>query len=152
MKANIREAQRRVDAALEEYEAAKAEVAWWQDGLRLVDPKAASMIDAPQDAEVIVTELFPDPSVFRGGAQPTLRQAIVLVMREIPARRWSINELTTALAHRGWLPERDDAAKRVSDLAGEMVRLGQLARVNRGIYALPPDISAALDAERGRQE
>lgn len=152
IRANLRQAMARVEAALEEYESARAELAWWHDGLRLVDPEAAAALDASQEPGAIVAELFPDGSVFETGARPTLRQAIVLVMRDNTARRWTVHELVAALDEQGWLPDRGDAAKRVSDMAGEMVRVGQLGRVDRGIYVLAPQVSAALQAEKGRQK
>lgn len=153
LKANLREAQKRLDAALNEYEAAKGEVAWWQQGLRLVDPRAADAIEGGQLAEAIVTELFPYGYVFDApGIQPTLRQAVVLVMRESPAKpSWTTGELVGALQERNWLPSREDARKRVSDMAGLMHDSGQLSRLGRGIYKLSPPLAAALDADGGRK-
>lgn len=136
--------QRRVDA-LAEYEAANAELEWWRQGLQLFGSDYSNLSD---ESGSMVTELFPDRSLFTGKMRPTLRQAIVLVMRDNPARRWSVDELASALNEQGWLPERESAKKRVSDMAGDMVRLGQLARVNRGVYALSSELAAGLDAQR----
>ena len=144
-------AQARVENALAEYEAAKAELAWWRQGLELVDPKAATAIDAQQDFAAKVVELFPDEAVFSSGARPTLRQAIAIVMRDSPFRVWPIGELTVELKRRHWLPDAPDAQKRVSDLATVMFNAGQLARVDRGVYKLSPPVEAILDG-RGGQE
>jgi hypothetical protein len=156
IKANIRAARERKEAALAEYEEAKAELAWWEQGLRLFDPKAARALDGGQDAEAVVTELFPEGFVFDNGTDPTLRQAIVVVMRENPGHpHWSITDLATALSARGWLPSREDprdARKRISDMAGIMYDSGQLARVGRGVYKLSPPLTAALDAAGGGQK
>jgi hypothetical protein len=146
MKANLRQAEARVEAALTEYEAAKAELAWWQQGLRLVDPKAAAAVDAGQDPAAMVTELFPNGLHFENGMRPTLRQAIVLVMRTHSEQPWTIKQLAEALSQCGWLPDQKDAAKRVSDMAGNMYDLGQLSRLARGVYKLSPPLTAALEA------
>lgn len=144
IKANIHDAEARVRAALAEYEAAKAELAWWQEGLRLIDPQAAAALNAEPE---IVTELFPDGVVFATGARPTLRQAIVLVMREAPGKTaWTINELASALDEHDWLPAREDANKGVSDMVAAMYNAGQLSRLDRGVYKLAPPLEAALGA------
>lgn len=97
------------------------------------------------------TELFPEASFFiEHGVQPTLRQAIIAIMREQPGRQWSVTELTKALASKDWLP--DKGAKRVSDMAGDMVRLGQILRPRRGVYVLSPETAAALEAAPGSKK
>jgi hypothetical protein len=145
IKENIERARARRDAALTEYEAAKSELAWWLEGLKLADPGTAS--DFAQAHAT--TELFPDPLIFETGGQPTLRQAIVLTMQMHPAiNEWPINVLVARLHDRGWLPDSDVATKRVSDMAGVMQKDGQLERTNRGVYRLAPPLAASLDAKR----
>jgi hypothetical protein len=152
LKANIRDAKDRAEAALANYEAALAELAWWQQGLKLVDPQAAAADGEALGSEGMVAELFPDGFAFDNGKGPTLRQAIVLVMREHPGMSWTINHISMALDRRGWMPQREDARKRISDMAGLMYDSGQLSRLGRGIYKLSPPLAAALDAARGGQE
>jgi hypothetical protein len=65
-------------------------------------------------------------------------------MREHPGKHWTVTELTLALEQKGWLPEK--GAKRVSDMAGEMLRLQQIRRPRRGVYVLSSEIAAALEA------
>jgi hypothetical protein len=147
--ARLRKAEERKAQALAQYEAASAEVAWLRDGLRLFDPDADLGNEA--DPEAIVTELFPDGDLFGdNGIEPTLRQAVVVVMREQPGRRWTVTELAQALDKKGWLPQ--NGAKRVSDMAGDMVRMGQVLRPRRGIYVLSPEVAAALEAAPGSKE
>jgi len=88
--------------------------------------------------------------VFDQGIKPSLRQAMVAVMREHPGRRWTVADLTEALDGKGWLPE--NGAKRVSDMAGEMVRLNQAVRQGRGVYKLSPELAAALETAPGSKE
>jgi hypothetical protein len=76
---------------------------------------------------------------------PTLRQAVVAHLREHPVMPFPIAALTRALVLRGWLPDREDAQKRVSDIAGLMASDGQLQRVDRGVYRLHPQLAAAFD-------
>lgn len=119
-----------------------------RDGLRLFDPNAEV---EDEDSDATVTELFPDAEFFaQHGVAPTLRQAIVVLMREQPGRHWSVTELSEALAERGWLP--DKGAKRVSDIAGDMVRLRQVRRPKRGVYVLSPEVAAALEAAPGSKK
>jgi hypothetical protein len=142
LRANVREAEARVQAALSEYEAAKAELAWWQAGLRLLDPEAVPLTSRPQ----ILTELFPEGIVFETGARPTLRQAIALVIHDAPSKAsWTIPDIAQALDQHGWLPAREDATKGVSDMAAAMYNAGQLSRLERGVYKLAPPLEAALD-------
>jgi len=145
--ARLRSAEQRKSQALAQYEAASAEVAWLREGLRLFDPEANLEAQDPQE---VVTEIFPEGFVFDQGIKPSLRQAIVVVMREHPGRRWAVPDLAQALEGRGWLPEH--GAKRVSDMAGDMVRLGQLVRHDRGVYKLSPELAAALEAAPGSKK
>jgi hypothetical protein len=140
-------AKERKAEALARYEAASAEVAWLEEGLRLFSPEAAPEAETPRE---ILTEIFPDGFVFDQGIKPSLRQAMVVVMRDHPGRRWTVADLTDALANKGWLPE--NGAKRVSDMAGEMVRLNQAVRQGRGIYKLSPELAAALETAPGSKE
>jgi hypothetical protein len=143
----LRVAEERKAEALARYEAASAEVAWLEDGLRLFSPDAAPGVETPKE---ILTEIFPEGFVFDQGIKPSLRQAMVVVMREHPGRRWAVADLTEALEKRGWLPE--NGAKRISDMAGEMARLNQVVRQGRGVYKLSPELAAALETAPGFKE
>jgi hypothetical protein len=150
LREQIKRVEERKASALAEYESAKAELAWLEQGLRLFDPDASDLKAGENDHDAIVTELFPAGVTFENGAKPTLRQAIVLVMREEQhIGRWTPARLAEALAYHGWLPTREaskDATKRVSDMAGIMFNDGQLSRLDRGIYKLAPALAAALEA------
>jgi hypothetical protein len=141
----LRAAKRRKAEALASYEAASAEVAWLEEGLRLFSDDADLDSETPKE---ILTEIFPEGYVFDQNIRPSLRQAVVVVMREQPGRRWTVTELAEALDGRGWLP-KSGGAKRVSDMAGDMVRLGQAVRHGRGVYKLSPELAAALETAPG---
>jgi hypothetical protein len=143
----LRAAEKRKAEALARYEAASAEVAWLKDGLRLFSPDAELDSETPKE---VLTEIFPEGFVFDRGIEPSLRQAMVVVMREHPGRRWTVTDLAQALDSRGWLPE--NGAKRVSDMAGDMVRLKQVVRPGRGVYKLSPELAAALETAPGFKE
>jgi hypothetical protein len=145
--AQLAAAEAKKATALAEYEAASAQVTWLKEGLRIFDPHAEP---GDQDAEAIVTELFPEGDVFGDGLEPTLRQAMVVVMRERPGGQWTVTNLVQALQSRGWLP--DNGAKRVSDMAGEMARDKQVKRLGRGLYMLSPEVAAALETAPGIKE
>jgi hypothetical protein len=143
----LRAAKRRKAEALAGYEAASAEVAWLEDGLRLFGGGAEP---DGQTSKKILTEIFPEGFVFDQDITPSLRQAMVVVMREQPGRRWTVGDLTEALDSKGWLP--GNGAKRVSDMAGDMVRLNQVVRDGRGVYKLSPELAAALETAPGSKE
>jgi hypothetical protein len=142
--AKVSEAEDRKARALAEYQAAVAELEWWKQGQRLFGVHTED-----EGLDPSITELFPPADAFSGGMQPTLRQAIVAVMRGQPGTHWRVSDLAGALMRAGWLPEREDAAKRVSDMAGIMAGDGQLYRVARGVYALAPELAAAFEASHG---
>jgi hypothetical protein len=144
----LRAAKRQKAEALADYEAASAEVTWLEEGLRLFGGG-----DAEPDSQTpkeILTEIFPEGFVFEQNMTPSLRQAMVVVMREQPGRRWTVADLAQALDSRGWLP--GNGAKRVSDMAGDMVRLKQVVRDGRGVYKLSPELAAALESAPGFKE
>ena len=143
----LQAAKERKAEALARYEAASAEVSWLEDGLRLFSPDTTPESESPKE---VLTELFPDGLVFEQGIKPSLRQAMIVVMREHPGRRWTVPDLTEALDAKGWLP--DNGAKRVSDMAGEMVRLAQAVRQGRGVYKLSPELAAALEGAPGSKK
>jgi hypothetical protein len=66
-------------------------------------------------------------------------------MREHPTAAWNIPDLMAALEFRGWLPDKKDAQKRVSDMASVMTNDGQLDRVERGVYRLSPKLALAFE-------
>jgi len=144
---NLRAAEERKNKALAEYKSALVELDWWREGQRIFDP--ASVEERTVNAEEIL-ELFPAASAFQNGNEPSLRQAIVALLRESPGARWTVSDIVSRLAGRGWLPRRTstkEAAKRVSDMAGVMVADNQLERAGRGVYILAPELAAAFEAQ-----
>jgi hypothetical protein len=139
-------AKQRKAEALARYETASAEVAWLEDGMRLFKPGAAQKRESPRE---LLADIFPDGPLDQD-AKPSLRQAMVIVMQDHPGRQWTVADLVAALDDNGWLPE--NGTKRVSDMAGEMVRLNQAVREGRGIYKLSPELAAALEGSPGSKE
>lgn len=136
---SIRAAEHRREVALSNYQAATAELAWLHEGLRVL-----GMVSESDITRTSVTELFPPIEVFEPGTRPTLRQAIVLAMRYQSRTVWRVADLASTIVDAGWL-DPEDAAKRVSDMAGVMVTDGQLVRPARGEYTLAPELSAEFE-------
>ena len=82
--------------------AGRREIDWWTRGSQLfgglVDPEEA-------DADALLHSLLPVGAVPR---RPTLRQAIMLVMRAGPHKDWSVDALSSMLAMNNWLPKVPD--------------------------------------------
>jgi hypothetical protein len=103
-------------------------------------------LDLPADTAsegAELDELIPEPA---SNTKLTLRQAILAFLREAPHTPMTIPALAAALDKRGWLPDRADAQKAVSDIAGVMAAEEQLERVGRGVYQLHPRLALALES------
>jgi hypothetical protein len=135
LRANLARAQERRDRAAVEYEAASREVAWLREGLRLFGA------ETEHDGDAMLRDVLPDglPD------QPTLRQAIILVMRASPRTSWTTAEIANHLAMNGWTPRQGDPLKRVSDMANVMINEGHLNRAGRGVYKLSELLAGALE-------
>lgn len=134
IRANLSRARERRDQAYTEYEAAVRELAWWAEGARMFGIEDDS-------ADALLRELLPEGA---STTQPSLRQAVMLVMRASPDEAWSVADIVDALALNGWKPQKSDATKRVSDIASVMVSDGHLIRSGRGVYQLAEPLAAAL--------
>lgn len=138
IRANIDAAIQRKARALADYEAASAELAWWQQGAKLF-----GLTDIAVDSARDAAEL--EELAFVSGQKPTLRQAIFELACVIPTTAWTIPQLTSSLKRSGWLPARDDAQKAVSDMAAAMASDDQLERQERGVYRLHPRFVLVLE-------
>lgn len=136
LREGIARASERRDRAYAEYEAANRELEWLRAGLRLVGIDASE-----QEGDALLHDLLPDGALTR---KPTLRQAIILVMRANPRSDWSTSDIAEALAMNGWLPRHGEATKRVSDMANIMIKEGHLNRNGRGVYTLSVLLAEAL--------
>jgi hypothetical protein len=151
IRTNLKQAEERLEEAREAYEAARREVFWWQQGLKIFDRRSAQESEgarnnrepAPEDeAARYVRHFLPEGF---GTRKPTLRQAIMMILRANTRSPWSVADIAFMLKLNGWLPE-GDATKRISDLASVMVTEGHLRRVGRGTYQ--PSTLLALALER----
>jgi hypothetical protein len=136
-------AKQRVEEALdalvrsqEEYGKAVKELRWWEEGARmfgLVETQSLA------DAEAYLQELIPDGAV---PEKPTLRQAMFFMLRANPHDMWTVSEIAGMLKLNNWLPR--EYQKRIADMAGAMVKDGQMEHVERGKYRLREDWAEAL--------
>ncbi len=136
LRENINRVRERRDRAYAEYEAANRELEWLREGLRL-----SGADDAEHAGDALLRGLLPDGAQTR---KPTLRQAIILVMRANPRSDWTTNDIADALAINGWSPRHGEATKRISDMANVMIKEGHLNRSGRGVYKLSVLLGEAL--------
>lgn len=136
--AGLAKASGRKAAAMAEYEAATAELDWWTQGAHLFG------LDVPTEARSEASEL--DDLFGKRDGRPTLRQAILAFMKEAPRTAVTVPELAALLKARGWVPDREDPQKAVSDMAAAMAADDQLAREGRGVYRLHPRLAMALES------
>ncbi len=135
IRANIQRVRERRDRAYAEYEAASRELDWLEEGLTLFGA------ETEPDGDSLLRGLVPDGAATQ---QPTLRQAIILIMRANLESDWTVANIVRALAMNGWTPRNGDATKRVSDMAGVMATEGHLNRTGRGVYKLSVLLAGAL--------
>jgi hypothetical protein len=149
LKANLARAEERVERAQAELLAAQREVVWLREGLKIHDaaeagPDAGSANGGPESSKSVaaryVRKLLPDGVQTR---RPTLRQAILIVMRAGVTSEWTVPDLAMMLRLNNWLP-RGDYSKRISDMAGVMVTEGHLKRTGRGVYRVSPPLAMAM--------
>jgi hypothetical protein len=126
-------AQERRDRAASDYQAAAREVEWLSEGL--------AMLGATQESDAMLRAVLPEGVP----EQPTLRQAIVLVMRASPRTPWTTDEIAQLLRMNGWTPRQGEPTKRISDMAHVMVKEGHLNRVGRGAYKLSELLASAIE-------
>lgn len=130
----IGELRTEVDAAETRMAALRAELAWYEDAKRLFG-------DAPRDPEVErpLPGLGNEEAARANGAKPTLREAILTVMRERPNKTWPVESVIAELRQRDWLPTGTHAEHRTRSTLAQMHRKGQAKRMDRGRYRLPPE-------------
>lgn len=137
---NLADAEQRLEAARDEFEAVRNEVLWWRQGLRLAIREDPTESDLERDPALILQQLLPDAALT---GRPTLRQAMLRVMRAAPDDDWDVAGFELMLRLNNWLPARDPG-KRIADMAASMATDRVFERVARGVYRLEPLLAAAL--------
>jgi hypothetical protein len=135
--ANLKVAREKRDRLYREFEAAAAEVEWWEHGARLFKLETSREVEADR----VISEML--PNMEERPLKPTLRQAILLMLRADPNGLWNVDGISEMLRLNGWLPGAEPS-KRISDMAGVMVTERILQREGRGEYRLDDDLAAAL--------
>jgi hypothetical protein len=136
LRSSLHFARKRRDEAWVSFESAVREVAWLERGLQLY-----GHVDLDEQmADTFLKSLLPEGVQNR----PSLKQAMLLIMRANVWDTWSIDEIARMLNINGWLP-RSDAGKRISDMASVMKADGILDPTGpRGEYKLKYEIADAL--------
>jgi hypothetical protein len=140
IRANLEQARKNRDDAWRAFEEASQQVEWWEHGLKLF-----TVVPGPvETAEQRLRELIPDlPDGTR--LRPTLKQAMLLIMRANALESWTVDQLSLMLDLNNWLPT-SEPSKPISDMASVMISEGLMDRLGRGEYRLTPEIAAALIA------
>jgi 1,2-phenylacetyl-CoA epoxidase catalytic subunit len=112
------------DAAGKKLERLEAELAWWEDGLRIFFP--AREVDAFSG---------PDNASLLDGRKPPLREAILRVMNESQRRAWTSKDVVAVLQERGWMPTGKYAVHTVRQRLRDLANDGQITKLERGTYA-----------------
>ena len=112
----------------------EAELSWLKQGRAFIGRPTNAPNASPTGK---MTELFPDERHLPNGTRPTLRQSIIIAMRERPMDDWRNDEIIAALGAREWLPGGKNSYHSVRGKLAEMAREGHLVHVDRGTYRLP---------------
>lgn len=121
-------ARRRVEQLSTDLEQAVAELKWLEEGRRFVGSDVSERDDSPTQSEKRLAN-----------GKPPLRDAILRIMRERPTSTWPARKVIDELAKRNWLPDGKNAEHITRSRLADMQKKGQLRRVDRGRYRLPPD-------------
>jgi hypothetical protein len=82
-----------------------------------------------------IREVVPPAEVFDDGGRPTVRQAIVMAMKDsAPERIWKPAEMIEELDRRGWMPEAKTAHQMIRNRMLAMVESGELVKRDPGGY------------------
>lgn len=136
MTKRIGELRADIDATEKRLAMLRDELAWYEAGRRLFG-------DTPPDPDVepsLPGMASGSTSSNENGKKPTLRQAILAVMREEPNKTWKTETVISELRHRGWLPGGPNGEHLTRSMLAQMHRKGQARRIDRGRYRLPPDL------------
>lgn len=119
----VNELREQVEAKRKELGRLEAELEWWERGREFFDPDANGRDPGPTTTK------------------PTLRQAILSVMKTKPKSTWLTETIIAELRGRGWLPAAKTAEHRTRSMIAQMARDGKLKRTGRGRYRLTdPDM------------
>jgi hypothetical protein len=130
--ARIGELRGAVDAAEQKLAVLRDELTWYEDAKRLFGV-------APPDPAVEPGLASESDHLSANGSKPTLRQAILTIMREHSNKTWRVDSVISELRRREWLPVGPNGEHRTRSVLAQMHRKGQVKRMDRGRYRLPPE-------------
>lgn len=133
IKRRIGELRVEAEAAEDHLANVRAELAWYEDAQRLFGDASPN-----PDVEPSLPGLGDSPGASPNGSKPTLRQAILTVMREQPNKTWKVEAVIGELRRRDWLPAGAHGEHHTRSMMAQMHRKGQAKRIDRGRYRLPP--------------
>jgi hypothetical protein len=135
IEARIGELRGAVDAEEQKLAMLRDELTWYEEAKRLFG-------NAPRDpaVEPALPGLASQPGgPIANGDKPTLRQAILTIMREQPNKTWAVESVISELRRRTWLPSGANGEHRTRSVLAQMHRKEQVKRIQRGRYRLPPE-------------
>jgi hypothetical protein len=130
----LQEQDRRIQEELHNWEAARE----LYDRLRPPMPADSQSSSMPTDAGggpvPVPGQTFPFWA--NGENTPTLRQAIITVLREGNRRDWETAAIRRNLVKRGWLKDTPQATNNLYAMLSHMTKQGQVKRPRMGHYRL----------------
>ncbi|GEM_PF-2623994 len=132
----IKDLRAKVEAKEEELDSLKDELTWWESGRRFFGFSE----DEPDEARSGANEAQEELSISANGSTPTLREGVIRIMRQKPRKTWLSQEVLDGLRANGWISDAKTADHHARSKISEMFRKGELRRVKRGHYRLPPSL------------
>jgi SOS response regulatory protein OraA/RecX len=136
----IKDLRKQVEEKKQELESVTDELTWWESGLRFFgfdEDEAQEPEEKDEGTNSPEQGEFPIRS--NGNAPPeTLREGIFRIMRQKPRKTWQSQEVLDGLRANGWLSDAKTADHHARSKIAEMSRKGELRRIKRGHFRLPP--------------
>lgn len=135
VRTRITDLRAKVEAKEEELDSLKDELSWWESGRRFFGFTEDEADEAENSG---AGEAQEELEISANGSTPTLREGIIRIMRQKPRKTWLSQEVLDGLRANGWISDAKTADHHARSKISEMFRNGELRKVKRGHYRLPP--------------
>jgi hypothetical protein len=95
--------------------------------------------DAPSDWNSLFAEVFRDVNTQEGGPKLSVRQSILMVMKEEPSRNWKVADLRNTLIERGLMEDTKRDRHNFDVSLGTLFKKRDVTRIAKATYALSHD-------------
>jgi hypothetical protein len=122
------------------------ELRWWQEGRRIFGDEGGAEESADGRDQLGVAsetnEITPAAIVFETGAKPTIRQAIMRVLLDSSEPALRASAITDQIEQLRWAPDGKFWKNSIRNKLGDLVKAGELVKVDVGVYALSDAVRA----------